>query len=213
VNRPFERGIYRLIPGGSRAARHDENRHAEDRNDTGNCGDDDARARDDHYDHSGPTNCAVVIAGIVWPPSWRVVCAGARSGLLGSTDSAGVPTLFVWSNETAASLRIVALHESGHAWDLAKLDRAEIVAWCAARGCDAPRFFTGGASVHEPGGAEDSGRVVECVPQWVLRPLVPRAPGAERRAVRATGHARRVPRLTSTSRDQWPSGSMLGISA
>src|SRR4029079_19162734 len=82
-------------------------------------------------------------------------CAGPRPGLLGSTDPARVTTLFVRSDETAARLRVVALHESGHAWDLAGLDPTEITRWCAQRGCDAPRFFTDGPSAHEPGGAED----------------------------------------------------------
>jgi hypothetical protein len=100
-------------------------------------------------------NCAGVVAAIVWPPSWQVVCAGPRPGLLGSTDPSGVTTLFVREGEAMTWLRIVALHESGHAWDLARLDGTVIARWCAARGCDAPRFFSGGASVHEPGGGED----------------------------------------------------------
>ena len=52
-------------------------------------------------------------------------------------------------------LRIVALHESGHAWDLARLDPTEISQWCRVRGCDASRFFSGGVSADQPGGAED----------------------------------------------------------
>ena len=55
-------------------------------------------------------------------------------------------------------LRVVALHEAGHAWDLARLDAARISQWCGARGCDAARFLSGGASSagwSQPGGAED----------------------------------------------------------
>jgi hypothetical protein len=52
-------------------------------------------------------------------------------------------------------LRVVALHEAGHAWDLARLNGARIAQWCAARGCDASHFFSGGPSEQEPGGAED----------------------------------------------------------
>jgi hypothetical protein len=102
-----------------------------------------------------PTSCAAVIAGVTWPAGWRVLCAGPRPGLLGLTDPAGVTTLFVRAGETMARLRIVALHEAGHAWDLARLDGARIEQWCAARGCDAVHFFSGGPSSLEPGGAED----------------------------------------------------------
>jgi hypothetical protein len=92
---------------------------------------------------------------VVWPSSWEVRCAGPRPGLLGSTDPSGLTTLFERAGETRARLRIVALHESGHAWDLSGLDALEITRWCAARGCVASRFFAGGASAHEPPGAED----------------------------------------------------------
>jgi hypothetical protein len=55
-------------------------------------------------------------------------------------------------------LRVVALHEAGHAWNLARLDNRKIAEWCAARGCETARFFAGGASGpgwREPAGAED----------------------------------------------------------
>jgi hypothetical protein len=64
----------------------------------------------------------------------------------------------VRANETDAFLRVVALHEAGHAWDFARLSPDKITMWCANRGCDAAHFFSGGASGpgwHEPGGAED----------------------------------------------------------
>jgi hypothetical protein len=104
-----------------------------------------------------PTGCTGIIGGIVWPPAWRVRCAGHRPGLLGSTN-AGVTTLFVRTGETPSRLRVVALHEAGHAWDLARLNQTSIERWCAERRCDAPHFFSGGASGpgwYAPGGAED----------------------------------------------------------
>ena len=58
----------------------------------------------------------------------------------------------------AALLRIVALHEAGHAWDFTHLTSPKIATWCATRGCAATGFFAGGATGngwHEPGGAED----------------------------------------------------------
>jgi hypothetical protein len=95
--------------------------------------------------------------GIVWPPAWRVRCAGGRPGVLGLTG-AGVTTLFVRTGETTTWLRVVALHEAGHAWDVARLNRIRITRWCAERRCDAAQFFSGGASGpgwRAPGGAED----------------------------------------------------------
>src|SRR5262249_4847529 len=67
-------------------------------------------------------------------------------------------TLYIRVGETADKMRIVALHEAGHAWDLTRLTAPKIEQWCAARGCDAAHFFTGGATGpgwNEPGGAED----------------------------------------------------------
>ena len=105
-----------------------------------------------------PTGCAAVVASVVWPATWHPSCAGPRTGILGLTSPDGTTTLYVRSDETDAYLRIVALHEAGHAWDFARLNSTKIAQWCAARGCDAARFFSGGASGagwHEPGGAED----------------------------------------------------------
>jgi hypothetical protein len=105
-----------------------------------------------------PTNCAAVVASIVWPPGWNAICAGPRSGLLGLTAPTGTTTLYVRTGETSAFLRVVALHESGHAWNFARLDANKIAQWCTARGCDAAHFFSGGAQGagwSEPGGAED----------------------------------------------------------
>ncbi len=105
-----------------------------------------------------PTTCAGVLASISWPPGWRVQCDGPRAGLLGATQPAGVTELFVRANESMSTLRVVALHEAGHAWDLARLDPARIAQWCAARGCDANHFFSGTVSSQgwaEPSGAED----------------------------------------------------------
>ena len=74
------------------------------------------------------------------------------------TDPAGSTTLYVRPGQSPSFLHVVALHEAGHAWNLARLDNGKIARWCAARGCDAAHFFSGGASGpgwHEPGGAED----------------------------------------------------------
>jgi len=105
-----------------------------------------------------PSSCEAVIAGVEWPPKWQARCAGARTGILGLTDPAGTSTLYVRPGESSSFMRVVALHEAGHAWDFARLDAGKISRWCAARGCDAAHFFSGGASGpgwHEPGGAED----------------------------------------------------------
>lgn len=105
-----------------------------------------------------PTTCAGVVASISWPPRWRVQCGGARAGLLGTTQPAGVTDLFVRADESMSTLRVVALHEAGHAWDFARLDPPRIAQWCAARGCDANHFFSGAVSSQgwaEPSGAED----------------------------------------------------------
>lgn len=105
-----------------------------------------------------PTSCRDIVATIAWPHGWNVVCAGARQGILGLTGPDRVTTLYVRPSESGSFLRSVALHEAGHAWDLARLDPAGIARWCARRGCNAPNFFTGGAhgsDWHEPGGAED----------------------------------------------------------
>ncbi len=105
-----------------------------------------------------PTGCAAVVASVVWPSGWQTICAGARSGLLGLTSPKGNTTLYVRAGETDAFLRSVALHEAGHAWDFARLDATKIAQWCAARGCDAAHFFSGGKQGpgwSEPGGAED----------------------------------------------------------
>ena len=85
-------------------------------------------------------------------------CDGPRSELLGATQRAGVTDLFVRSGETIGMLRVVALHEAGHAWDFAGLDPSRIARWCAARGCDADHFFSGAVSTQgwtEASGAED----------------------------------------------------------
>ncbi|MGO9875348.1 MAG: hypothetical protein ACLPVY_16285 [Acidimicrobiia bacterium] len=107
---------------------------------------------------AAPASCAAVVATVIWPSSWRPICTGPRVGILGLTSPDGVTTLYVRPGETSALLRIVALHEAGHAWDFTHLTPRRIAQWCAARGCSAPAFFTGGASGagwHEPGGAED----------------------------------------------------------
>jgi hypothetical protein len=106
---------------------------------------------------AAPTSCAGIVAGIVWPPTAHVRCAGPRPGLFGLTDRAGT-TLFVRADETMTWLRVAALHEAGHAWDVARLNPVRIAQWCATRGCNAVQFFSGGASGpgwHAPGGAED----------------------------------------------------------
>jgi hypothetical protein len=105
-----------------------------------------------------PTTCAEVVASVSWPPGWRARCDGSREGLLGVTAPSGVTDLFVRADETMSRLRVVALHEAGHAWDFARLDPPRIVQWCAARGCDANRFFSGTVNSQgwaEPSGAED----------------------------------------------------------
>ena len=107
---------------------------------------------------TAPTDCAAVVASVVWPPAWRAICAGGRPGLLGLTSPTGTTTLYVRPGESGAFLRVVALHEAGHAWNFAHLDPTKIAAWCKARGCDATHFFAGGAQGagwSEPGGAED----------------------------------------------------------
>ena len=68
-------------------------------------------------------------------------------GILGLTAPSGTTTLYVRPGESGSFLRVVALHEAGHAWDFARLDAAKIAEWCAARGCDAAHFFSGGARV------------------------------------------------------------------
>jgi hypothetical protein len=105
-----------------------------------------------------PTTCSAVVASVVWPPGWQAICAGGRAGLLGLTAPGGKTTLYVRPGESGSFLRVVALHEAGHAWDFARLDGSKIAQWCAARGCDAAHFFSGGAQGagwSEPGGAED----------------------------------------------------------
>ena len=85
-------------------------------------------------------------------------CDGPRPGLLGATQPSGVSDLFVRTDESMSRLRVVALHEAGHAWDFARLDAGRIAQWCAARGCDADHFFSGATSSagwSEPSGAED----------------------------------------------------------
>jgi hypothetical protein len=103
---------------------------------------------------AAPTTCAEVVGAVVWPPAWRVRCAGPRTGLLGATEHTRVTTLFVRTNEAMTQLRVVALHEAGHAWDFARLDAARIARWCAARGCDSAHFFSD-AVYRQPLGAED----------------------------------------------------------
>ncbi|HWS46332.1 MAG TPA: hypothetical protein VN636_10755 [Acidimicrobiia bacterium] len=102
--------------------------------------------------------CPGAIAVVVWPPGWQTRCAGPRPGILGVTAPQGTTTLYVRDGESFALLRIVALHEAGHAWDFARLTPPKIADWCAVRGCDPNRFFAGGASGsgwREPHGAED----------------------------------------------------------
>jgi hypothetical protein len=105
-----------------------------------------------------PTTCAGVVAGIAWPPGWRVQCGGPRAGLLGATEPNGVSDLFVRPDESMSRLRVVALHEAGHAWDFARLDETRIATWCTVRGCNADEFFAGAVSSEgwsEASGAED----------------------------------------------------------
>ncbi len=94
----------------------------------------------------------------MWPAGWNTICAGPRSGLLGLTAPTGTTTLYVRAGESSAFMHVVALHESGHAWNFARLNPDKIAQWCTARGCDAAHFFSGGAQGagwSEPGGAED----------------------------------------------------------
>ena len=105
-----------------------------------------------------PTDCAAVVAHVVWPAGWNAICAGPRSGILGLTSPEGTTTLYVRPGESSAFLNIVAVHEAGHAWNFSHLDATKIAQWCAARGCNASGFFSGGAQGagwSEPGGAED----------------------------------------------------------
>jgi len=104
------------------------------------------------------TPCEAVLAAVAWPRGWRPACAGARPGLLGLTYPDGTTTLYVRPDESLATMHVVALHEAGHAWDLAKLDNSRIDQWCASRGCDGVHFFSGGPGGPDwgqPGGAED----------------------------------------------------------
>ena len=102
--------------------------------------------------------CEAVVATVVWPRRWTVECAGPRPGLLGLTSPNRSTTLYVRADESLSTMDVVALHEAGHAWDLARLTPPRIALWCAHRGCDAARFFAGGAGGPgwgQPGGAED----------------------------------------------------------
>ncbi len=102
-------------------------------------------------------SCPGAVAQVLWPPGWRVECEGRRAGLRGLTLPAGITYLYVRSN-AVRPLQLTALHEAGHTWGIARLDSAEIGAWCAARGCVAARFYVGGRNREgwsEPGGAED----------------------------------------------------------
>jgi len=104
------------------------------------------------------TSCAAVVASVIWPSGWNAICTGPRVGILGLTGPDGITRLYVRPDESSALLRVVALHEAGHAWDFTHLTSAKIATWCAARGCAAMGFFAGGATGvgwHEPGGAED----------------------------------------------------------
>jgi hypothetical protein len=105
-----------------------------------------------------PQTCAEIVATIAWPDPWGVACTGPRAGVLGLTSSDRVTTLYVRPDETLATITVAARHEAGHAWDLAHLDGPKIALWCAQRGCDAARFFSGGDGGQDwsqPGGAED----------------------------------------------------------
>jgi hypothetical protein len=100
--------------------------------------------------------CAQAVAEVSWPPGWTVSCEGSRSGLLGLTNRQGTQ-LFMRSGLSEGFYVMVATHEAGHAWDLARLNPSDIATWCAARDCDAAHFFDGpgGPGWSEPGGAED----------------------------------------------------------
>ena len=148
---------------------------------------------------TAPTDCAAVVASVVWPPAWRAICAGGRPGLLGLTSPTGTTTLYVRPGESGAFLRVVALHEAGHAWNFAHLDPTKIAAWCKARGCDATHFFAGGAQGAGWSGAgrrRRLGLVLGRMPRRPVPPVVSRTGAAERRAVHASKHAGRIPRLT-----------------
>jgi hypothetical protein len=101
------------------------------------------------------TGCTAVVDDVVWPPGWRVRCSGPRLGLLGTTDRTRGTRLFVRRGEGMARLRVVALHEAGHAWDIARLDARGIAKWCAARGCAPRHFFSDPTAEMQPRGAED----------------------------------------------------------
>ena len=101
--------------------------------------------------------CAEAVAQISWPSGWPVNCEGSRPGLLGLTNRYGTH-LYMRSGLSESFYVMVAGHEAGHAWDFARLSPADIVTWCAARGCDAAHFFDGAVSGPgwvEAGGAED----------------------------------------------------------
>jgi hypothetical protein len=102
--------------------------------------------------------CTNAVGSIAWPPGWRASCEGSRAGLLGLTSPAGTSQIFMRSEIPASRYLLIALHEAGNAWDLARLNASDRVTWCAARGCDAAAFFAG--PVHAGGwiearGAED----------------------------------------------------------
>jgi hypothetical protein len=116
-------------------------------------------ARVDVPPNAYPTSsalCAQAVAQVSWPPGWPVSCEGPRSGLLGLTNRDGTH-IFMRSGLSESFYVVVAMHESGHAWDFARLSPSDIVTWCAARGCDAAHFFDGpgGPGWVEAGGAED----------------------------------------------------------
>jgi hypothetical protein len=102
------------------------------------------------------TLCAEAVAQVSWPPGWPVSCEGSRSGLLGLTNREGTH-IYMRSDLSESYYVVIAMHESGHAWDFARLSPADIATWCAARGCDAAHFFDGpgGPGWVEAGGAED----------------------------------------------------------
>lgn len=108
---------------------------------------------------AAPSMCAQVVASVAWPAGWRTECAGPRDAVLGLTNpQSRTTTVYVRAGESLATMHVVVLHEAGHAWDIARLDSPKIVEWCATRGCDPSRFFSGGrsgAGWGQPGGAED----------------------------------------------------------
>jgi hypothetical protein len=116
-------------------------------------------ARVDVPPNTYPTSsalCAQAVAAVSWPPGWPVSCEGSRSGLLGLTNREGTH-IYMRSGLSEGFYVVVAMHESGHAWDFARLSPSDIATWCAARGCDAAHFFDGpgGPGWVEAGGAED----------------------------------------------------------